>query len=243
MSDVSFVLSVLSEGLSFATAERLFAKNNISVCSEKTFYSILDKLRSIIIEHANRSCYINYLNMNMNSILAFDSSWAHRRKSMQCFGALIDTYSDKIVAWKVIEDSNISPQGLEIEVLKSMKNIYLDERVCGHVQDGDVNTLKLIQNWKESICIYMDPNHIKNKFQRILQSFNERADNCFQPINDKLIRFFQLLLYNKTLNANQKKFQWLNSINHFLGFHGLCLHSLIDPSNCPEPIENEKNSL
>lgn len=36
-SDISLVLPVLSEGLTFLVAERVFAKNNISICSKENF--------------------------------------------------------------------------------------------------------------------------------------------------------------------------------------------------------------
>lgn len=31
-------------------------------------------------------CLINFFKMKDNAILAFDASWAHKRKSYQCFG-------------------------------------------------------------------------------------------------------------------------------------------------------------
>ena len=119
----------------------------------------------------------------------------------------------------------------------SLREIYEDNRVIGHVQDGDLITINLVQDFNENIKFYFDPNHIKGKFARILEKFNQKCNNCFKSIKNQLIAFFKLLLYNKNLNTNQKKFQWNNVINHFMGKHGNCLHSMLNSSNCPDPIQ------
>lgn len=92
-------------------------------CSEKNFFKYVSLLKTIVIEYLNKICLINFVNIKDNVILAFDASWAHKRKIYQCFNALIDTFSDKIMGWKVIQDQNISSQSLKINVLKSMKYI------------------------------------------------------------------------------------------------------------------------
>lgn len=48
-----------------------------------------------------------------------------------------------------------------------------------------------------------------------------------------------MLLFNKSLTAGQKKFQWLNAINHLNGLHGNCLHSFQNIKNSPDPIESK----
>lgn len=48
-----------------------------------------------IIEYANKVCFENFIKISDNSIVSFDSSWEHRRKSFQCFGALIDNATEK----------------------------------------------------------------------------------------------------------------------------------------------------
>ena len=110
------MLSVISEGLNFSSIERFLAKNNIKTCSKKVFHSTLKKIVSVLIEMSNKVCYKNFLSMGNNAILSFDSAWAHRRKSYQCFGAVIDTKSDKTVGWETIEEKCTSPQSLESEV-------------------------------------------------------------------------------------------------------------------------------
>lgn len=68
-------------------------------------------------------------------------------------------------------------QRLESEVLFSQKDIYTYKRVTGHVQDGDLQTINLVKEFKQSINIFMDPNHVK--FARILNKFNERGKKFF----------------------------------------------------------------
>ena len=119
---------------------------------------------------------------------------------------------------------------------KKFKEIYQDNRVIGHVQDGDLGTINLIHNFRKDIKVFLDPNHIKGKFSRILNNFNSKCNNFFASFQSQLLHFFKFLLYNKTLTIEQKKFQWTNVHNHFLGNHGLCLHSFINISNCPEPL-------
>ncbi|KAK8881977.1 hypothetical protein M9Y10_044616 [Tritrichomonas musculus] len=111
----------------------------------------------------------------------------------------------------------------------------MDDRIVGHIQDGDVATINLIQEWNQDIQIYFDPNHLKGKMKRILEKFNKIVIGCFNPIKLKLVNFFKFLLTNKTLSVYQKKYQWVNVVNHFLGEHGLCLHSYQYYENCPDP--------
>lgn len=56
----------------------------------------------------------------------------------------------------------------------------------GHVQDGDLMTMNLINECNKNIVIFIDPNHIKGKFNRLLEKFNEKGDNCFNPLKKKL---------------------------------------------------------
>lgn len=146
-----------------------------------------------IIEYANKVCFENFIKISDNSIVSFDSSWEHRRKSFQCFGALIDNATEKVFSYHVIQDKKPSPQSLEIKVLQEMKNIYFDPRIKGHAQDGDVNTIKLIRSWKNSIKIYYNPNHIKGKFVRILEKFNYNGKGFFNLIREKLLSFFKAI--------------------------------------------------
>ena len=88
----------------------------------------------------------------------------------------------------------------------------------------------------------VSPNHTKGKFNRILEKFNEKGDKCFNPIKQKLTNFFTLLLNNKILTISQKKFQWQNVLNHFIGIHKYCLHSYADISLCPEYNYSENGS-
>lgn len=43
-----------------------------------------------LIEYANRVCRVNYLEIAKSDIVSFDYFRAHKRKSHQCFGALIN---------------------------------------------------------------------------------------------------------------------------------------------------------
>lgn len=236
-----FILSVLSEGLTFSTAQRFLSKNNIKTGSKKVFYSKLRELNNAIIQMADETCFENFINMKQGAILSFDAAWAHRRKSYQCFGCLIKILSDKIISWKVVENKDLSPQKLECEVLNNFQKNYKDKRVTGHVQDGDLGAINIVRTYNKNILIYFDPNHIKGKFDRILEKFDEKGGHCFSPFKNKLISFFKILLYNKTLSTNQKKFQWTNVLNHLTGQYGLCLHSFINISNSPDPITIEYN--
>ena len=170
-------------------------------------------------------------------MVSFDCAWAHKRRSYQCFGAIISAITGKTIGWNVIENKNISPQSLESEVLKSLIEIYEDKRIIGHVQDGDVSTINLIREFNDNIIIFYDPNHIKGKFQRILEKFNQKCNNCFSSIKNHLLNYFKSLLYNKVLTTRQKKFQWNNVINHLMGEHGNCFHTMLNVANSPDPKE------
>lgn len=67
---------------------------------------------------------------------------------------------------------------------------YNDPRVIGHIQDGDVNSKSIINNLNKEIIIYYDAYHMKGKFKRTLEKFNEKGGNCFNPIKHKLMGFF-----------------------------------------------------
>lgn len=42
----------------------------------------------------------------------------------------------------------------------------MDDRVVGHVQDGDITTLNMIKEWNENITIFLYSSHIIGKFSR-----------------------------------------------------------------------------
>ena len=100
------MLSVLSEGLAFTAVERLIAKNSISICTEK---------KSLI--------NFELLSMGCESILSFDCAWWHKRNSHQCFSAIFDIITEKIVGWNATENKLIPSQQFEGEILTSMKYI------------------------------------------------------------------------------------------------------------------------
>ena len=49
-SDDTFVLSVLSEGLSFAQVRRFLNKNNITTCSKNAFFDKMKKMISKLLK-------------------------------------------------------------------------------------------------------------------------------------------------------------------------------------------------
>lgn len=53
-----------------------------------------------------------------------------------------------------------------MKFFKKFKEIYQDYRAMGHVQDGDLETINLVHNFRKDIKIYFDPNHIKGKFNQ-----------------------------------------------------------------------------
>ena len=105
-NDISFCISLLSKRLNFCSIERFLVKNNITICSESKFYFKINKFNDIIINYSKQICEQNFINMKSNSILSFDSSWAHKRRSFQCFRALFDAYSGKIISWNSIESKD-----------------------------------------------------------------------------------------------------------------------------------------
>lgn len=112
------------------------------------------------------------------------------------------------------------------------------------MQDGDLMIFNMVQEWNREINIFLDPNHIKCKFHRILDKFDQKGNYCFGTIKNILSSFFNRLLYENKLTIGQKKLQWLNVIHHITGEHGVCMHSFSNITNCPDPIEicNSKDS-
>lgn len=167
--------------------------------------------------------------MKPNAVLSFDGAWAHCRRSYQCIGTFIDQQSDKIVSFGIKEDKNESPQSLENMIFKEISNVYLDERVVGHIQDGDVKNKNVLdQLVNKDIKRYLDRNHAKGVVRRRLVKANKLSGSLLSPFIEPLIRFFNRLAKNKTLTIEQKKFQWRNSLDHFKGYHDFCMHSIDD---------------
>ena len=79
----------------------------------------------------------------LNQYVLYGNQGRNRSKPHQCFGALINSSTDKVIAWNVVEDK-------ESQVFSSMKNIYLDKRIIGHIQDGDINKLNVFKKMEKA---------------------------------------------------------------------------------------------
>ena len=46
-----------------------------------------------------------------------------------------------------------------------------------------------LKKWKKPIRVYFDPNHVKSKFNRILEKFNKKGKGCLSSIKKNLSDF------------------------------------------------------
>lgn len=85
------------------------------------------------------------------------------------------------------------------------------------IQEGIINNLRILKKTHELLIYH----------QMYFSDLWAQRDVIKPKIEaqESLKEFFKYLTKNKSLIVEQKKFQWLNAINHLLGKHGLCLHS------------------
>ena len=127
--------------------------------------------------------------MKQNAVLSFNCAWGHNRKSNQCFGFIINTNTDKVVGWEIVENNELSPQ----------KDIYADERVTGHIHHGDLQIFK-------SCCRINNIEIVKkisiNLILRLKQIFKSKILKSICVLD---VRLPHLLKFKKVTRKNIKQ--------------------------------------
>ena len=101
-----FIISVLTEGLSYTKAACLYAKLGGTPPSKRDFYRLSPEVHRKIIELARRSCK-SALEESASTTVSFDGSWSHWRNANHCFVSLIDT-TPMVIDFQVVSKKNIT---------------------------------------------------------------------------------------------------------------------------------------
>ena len=219
-------------------------------------YQEQKKIEEIIHDEAIKSIKKYQSLIVSPTILGFDGSWSHKRNAPQCVSAFIDLSSKKIIDYHIIEKDNLwqkgnfsgFPQGMETECFQVMakrwhKNPYITS-IC---QDNEIDHGGILKklNWKVNILV--DPNHNFKQFKNCLRKeIKKQKNNDLLMIEESLQIHMWNLVFNTSLNQEEKKLKWFNAANHFTGDHSKCSHESSSSyekryakiQNCKEEITN-----
>jgi len=178
-----FAFSILVEGCSFSTIERIFLWNDIIPPSESTFYRAQNMILNVIREMFRENVGHHRNHMKTGSPICFEGSWSHRRGARECLVTFIDQNSKKIVDFEVfmkgkpeIELYYDGPSnGMEVEGIRRMIHRWMhDTKVTSYVHDKCSKTRKAIRDCGWNITEFIDPNHLRRSLKTSFKKWNKR---------------------------------------------------------------------
>lgn len=262
MDSRSFAFHILSSGITPTKATRFLNHLGIKCYSLSTIYSAQNIISKIIIQTADESVKFHRFRMPKGISVTFDGAWSHVRKSYQHLAVLIESKKHKIVASQCLWKNYRSFEGnyewkkpgnlMEINALKLMSKILLDERIVNFTSDGDIKITKFIQSLdrKQPLTTTKDPGHALLSISRTIKKLNSKCKNIFTP----LIPSFEKFVKNVVLKIQNDDFRvriYQNISLHYSGVHDpeLCIHNenssysqFFDTTN-PKSLEIFENFL
>ena len=156
---LTYVFSVIVEGISYITGKRLFGHHNISTPDKKTFYKVAKQVDDAIHKYTQAQVALARHAMKENSTIKIDGSWDHRRHGSLCVVTVIDASSNKIVDYEIVakkkqyvEGNTTEPSGnLEmIGVARIAERWKEFTKATRYIHDNDGKTRSVIQKsgWK-----------------------------------------------------------------------------------------------
>ena len=246
-------ISNYENGSTYVKTKRILAAQGISSPPKSTYYRYQKKVNSSIIELSKESIAEESNKMESGASISLDGACAHRRNSSQCHGAFINCKTKKIVAGSVVTkvrkngDFLGSSNMMETEVIRRNLNQIDKSKVSKFVHDMDNKTGDLMKKSVNEIEERIDPNHGKKRFlvfwnklvdgsYRTLYSAKDCAVSALRYLTDiqykkkffglkkHVQEWFNYLLYDKTMDNETMKQNWMNVENHVVGNHSMCFH-------------------
>lgn len=227
LNALRFAFSLVTNGGNHRKIEKILLWNDILPPSKTQYNSALDKIAVEVEKEVNESINKWRKSMKENSACSFDGSWIHRRNSYQCVADLVDSRTQKIIAFKLVEktsiaNTEIAANGLEIAALKEIiKEIKDDKRISYFIHDNDTKAVSLISNLNWNVNTILDPNHAGLAFGRRFDTYNLLNRSILNGLKGHLTKFLKCLMHADMTNEEKKK-AWANVSNHFLGNHECC---------------------
>lgn len=230
--NVLFVLSLLSEGLSYSPVHRFLTKIRVRHCSERQFYRIQKVLVPWLHGQGKASCTTALKQVAEGDHIGFDGAWNHNRRGSKLFGTLCNVSKGSVVGYSIIEKRSRLSQPFEgpsnLMEAKSFREL-LTTLTCpalkfaGLVTDGDVSIAKIIRN-ETKIRHLLDIGHCGKSFIRCFHTIDRKNGGILGPFGDRLLVWFRYLL-SQDLPSDEKKELWQNALSHFRGDHSRCRHA------------------
>lgn len=216
--------------------------------SPATFYRYIPIVKDAIDICVARSMEEARMQINTDRYVSFDSAWVHRRFSRQCFGALIDIITDKVIGYglSVIQlpehlhtkldnwaarsrASNFTfksgyPQGLEQKVFSSLRPILEEnDMIIGIVKDNEHDPGGEIKKMASGKEVVVDLNHNTKHFRAwLIRTLKEHSCPHFYA---SLYFWMSHLLHDANTTQQEKLAEWARCLNHLEGDHSTCSHA------------------
>jgi hypothetical protein len=236
---VEFTLAVLSEGQTYATISRIFAKTQTLPPSRSTFYRTQKFLEPFIESEALESCARVRSTMSTDSCIAFDGSWSCARHAWHCFCLFTDARrklcADFTVVSKVKTNSSSTYMGacqsMETEGLKRLAEKWINHyptypAVTRFAHDNDSHARYLLREMHWNFTEFLDPNHAqKCVFKQLDRAFHSYPSQL-RELQPRLLRWWKFLIRSEP-DLNVRLELWCGTIQHLKGDHRLCSHQRV----------------
>ena len=226
-----FCISVLCCGLNPLQGIVFMLLNNIRAPSPSTFYRIQRTFIKPLFELAWERIIYWRSRMTTGSNLSLDGAWAHQRNAKQCIVTAIENKMKKLVDFQLVQKAHVgvnSNYSGPSNLMESYGLIRIAERwkdndkVTSYTHDNDGKCRKILEtftNFEEKIDGGHSLKSVTSKFNKI----NENNKRILTQFRDSLLRFLKFLQKSEYSYEDRVSY-WMNSVNHYKGFHDHCLH-------------------
>jgi hypothetical protein len=160
---------------------------------ERTYYRYQTPMAKRIIAYSKSLVRRRREMMGYDTVVRFDGSWGHPRRSYQCVGSFISCQTKKIIRYKAINQYHGDETGNAYTASSMLENkIFLhlveksrtDPRIKGIVHDQDAKSSKAIAEADWQVANWFDKNHVVKGFNTAYRrwAFVERKGD--DPLDD-----------------------------------------------------------
>jgi hypothetical protein len=246
-SNVLFVLSLLSEGLSYGPVHRFLTKIHVRHCSQRQFYRIQRVLVPWLHRQGKASCETALRQVAEADHIGFDGAWNHNRGGTKLIGTLCNVSKPSVVGYSIVEKRSRlfepfagPPKTMEAKSFRELLPTLTssDLKFAGLVTDGDVSLGKIIRD-ETKIRHLLDIAHCTKSLMRCLSALDKKNGGILDPFADQLLVWFRYLV-SQNCPVDAKKELWRNALSHFRGDHSKCLHA---PNDREPAIRDDETRL
>lgn len=191
--------SLLVTGSNYSSMSEMLLWNDIIPLFERTFNRARNEVVEKILGMATEFCSKYKEKMTINSTIAMDRSWSHRRNANECVLEFVDLSQKNNVDFEfptkdnhsITGDYTGSSNGMEIDCLKKMiKRWKNNNKVISYSNDRDGKTKNVMKEMSWVIAEIIDLNHAMKSFRTSFTSFN-KATKMLHGLKEKWLYFFE----------------------------------------------------